>query len=159
MVVQFKLELQWWQAISRALEVAAEWIKDYAEFFEEALTLVEDSVDQAYETWWQSTWLWKWKDLDERTKIARQKRYWHYKNSPSNPKILRWTWAMQDSKNKVITDMMASLEYTDPKAKYHQFWFGVPARPFLVLNPKLSAEITRALQKHIDNVLGIANLR
>ncbi len=158
MAVSLKIELQWWSAISRSLEISAKWIKEFWPFFEESLWLVEESVDKAFETKGASTWS-RWKNLDARTTLARKRRYGYYKNNPNSPWILRWTWRMQESKLKIITELAWSLEYTDPKAKYHQFWYGVPKRSFIEFTPQLSAEITRALQKHINNVLWIANLR
>lgn len=159
MAVWLTIELQGGDKLSRSLEIAAREISDFEQFFDDSLTIVENSVQEAQKTSWSSTGLWKREGLSSRTQLARQRRYGYYKNAPSSPGVLRWTWKMLSSTVKTVKKKFWSLEYTDPRAKYHQFGMWVPKRPFLVLDPKTNAEITRALQKHIDDTFGIANLR
>lgn len=157
--MKLSFDIQGGDKLSRSLQIAAKWIKDYKKFFDDSLDIVEKNTDNNFKTQGSSTNEWRWKNLSSDTERARKNRSWHYRKQPSNPWVLRWTWQLQDGKDRRVGRTVASLEYTTPYAKYHQFGYWVPKRKFLEFNQTVNQEITRALQTHIDNVLWIANLR
>lgn len=153
MVFALKFEVLGGDTLIRQLDIAIGQLKDFSVPLQESMELIKAKTDQNFAKKTSDT-AWRWSSLSPSTTTARANRRWYYKNAPSNPGILRWTWRLQESVKIAVTSTMWSIEYTAPYAVYHQMWgWDVPRRKFLELDTSTKAEIARKFQTYVYNSL------
>lgn len=149
--------------VARNLRVFASRLDQMAEFYQEALDIVEFRIDDVFSREGSNVQKAEpWEPLAESTLKARARGWGYYKNQPSNPSMLRWTGTMQDNRTRTITDNYGVLRFPTSYAIYHQnpYIAGRPPRRVIIDidNPTI-AEIVRALQTKINRDMGISGLQ
>lgn len=147
--------------LSRNLRIAEVRLADYKPFLTRAIDIMKDRTDELFETEGGNVEKSpQWADLSASTRLARSKGWGYYRKKPNKPGVLRWTGKLQNSARKNATKDTGTLEYTAPYAVYHQRGGGkLPKRAILDLSNATNAEIVRALQSHVNDVLGISGLQ
>lgn len=160
-MAEVSFEVDGEKQLSRNLRVFARNMKNTQRFNKEAIDIVEQRSMEIFEK--QGSNVKKapvWKGLSDRTLKARRERTGYYKRPPSNPKILRWTGNLQNSRKKRATKQNGILEFTAPYSGFHQRGGGkLPKRVIIDLDNKTNAEIVRSLQKEINRQIGIFGLQ
>lgn len=144
--------------LSRNLRVTIDQIQHPADFFQDALTIIEARVNQVFAEQGQSLEHGPaWPALAPSTQKARDRRWGYYKNTPSNPSILRWTGNLQDNRTKTVNDDGGEIAWQEPYAIFHQRGDGgkPPQRMFVDVDNLTAAEVMRALQTHLNRETGI----
>ena len=145
--------MQGWDTISRSFDVMIRDVTKLNGFFEEALDIVKDHSDELFKSDWAKLKTGSKRDaLSKATERARANRSWHYKNAPSGRKwVLHWTWNLQNNTTKTIKKLSGILKYNAPYAEAHlKWWWKLPKRKFIELDPKTKMLIVKALQKKIS---------
>lgn len=159
--MQISFNVNGQQQLSRNLRVAVTQLPKMKEFFQEACDIVSEKSDSLFKA--QGTNVEKnpkWKNLAPSTVKARQMGWGYYKNKPSNPGILRWTGKMQESKTITVTDQAGKLEFQAPYAIHHQEGGNkLPRRAVIDLDNTTNTKIVKAMQKKIQEDLGIFGLQ
>lgn len=147
--------------LSRNLRVFVDSLNNMAPFYQDAIDIVKERGDSIFSAQWSNVEKWpKRKPLSASTQKARLNRRWYYKNSPSNPGILRWTGRLQTDITTRANDRFWSLEYNAPYAPYHQSgWWNLPRRPFLDLSNEVNTRLLKKLQEKIQKDIGIFGLQ
>lgn len=148
------------EKLSRAILDFDRGLKNMKPFYRDAIDIVHDRSKSIFANDGKNLVQWKWRPLKSSTIKARSRGWWSYSQAPSKPWVLRWTGKLQDSVKKVITNNSGQLSFTASYAPYHHNGTKtLPKRKLIELDPRTSAEIVRALQKHINKQIGISNLR
>lgn len=157
--MQIKFEVNGQIELSRNLRVLTTQLPNFREFLQDACEIVGERSDAIFQK--QGSNVEKaprWAALAPSTVKARQRGWWYYKNTPSNPGILRWTGKMQQSKMIKTTDTMWTLWFKDPKAIYHQTGSSkLPQRVLIDLDNPTNTKIVKSLQGKIQRDIGIFN--
>lgn len=144
------------EQLSRNIRRAADGIKDFQGFFENALDIIAARSDSLFAA--QGSNVQKgpaWPPLSEKTLKARKNRWGYYKRSPSRPGILRWTGNLQEKRDRHVSPMKGSLTFAMPYSGYHQDGSGkLPKRVIVDLSNPTNVEIVRALQAHMHKAVG-----
>ena len=107
--------------LSRNLRTLITQLPNMAEFYSDALDIVEKRSDDIFAS--KGTNVEKsdkWKDLAPSTKKARDRRWGYYKKSPNRPSTLRWTGRLQEDRTKTVQRDRAIFQFNAPYAIYHQ---------------------------------------
>jgi phage gpG-like protein len=150
------------EQVARNLRIPAQKLQRPAEFYRQAIILIEARINQVFAEQGSSVeHAGAWPQLAESTMKARTRRWGYYKNTPSNPSILRWTGAMQDHRIVTVNEDKGRIEFIEPYAVYHQRGSGdrPPQRMFIDIDDATATEITRALQKYIFETDGMSGIR
>lgn len=156
-MVQLNFKVSGATQLSRNLRLFVEKLSNLKEFFDEALTIVEGRSNALFGAQGRNVEkAGPWPPLAPSTIKARERRWGYYKRNPSNPSVLRWTGALQDSRARQVSDRFGRLEWTMPYAPYHQEGGGtLPRRVIVDLSNPTNAEIVRALQAKVQKDIGI----
>ncbi len=144
--------------VSRNLRLTADRIQHLAPFFRDAIGLIEARTNQIFADQGRSVEKANtWAPLAPSTLKARERGWGYYKNTPNNPSVLRWTGAMQEARVKNVNDSFGQLQFTDPKAAWHQEGNGgrPPRRVIIDIDNPTAAEIVRLLQAFIMQTQGV----
>lgn len=145
--------VQWWDNLVRKLDITIWSLKDFKKPMSESMDIVKKSVDKNFDSSGSET-SWKWAGLSASTKLARQKRWWYYRNSWGWNKPLVWSWNLRKNYTITTTNNSWKLEYNAEYAMYHQLGTRkMPKRKFVELNESTKAEISRIFQKYISEKL------
>lgn len=147
--------------LSRNLRLLDDRISDVKGFFLDALGVVEDRTDEIFSKEGSDVKKNpKWKKLADSTKKARSNRWGYYKKSPSKPSTMRWTGNLQKNRTKTANNRGGILKFNAPYAIYHQNGGKhLPKRAIIDIDNSTIAEITRSLQKKIQQEIGIYGLQ
>lgn len=160
-MVQIAFSVSWQQQLSRNLRVLVQNIADMEWFYNSAIDIVEKRTDEVFAWRWQNVEKNpSWKALAFTTQDARARRMWYYKREPNRPSIMRWTWRLQEDRKREVHKDHGMLAFNAPYAQYHQsWWWRLPRRAIIDLDNKTNAEIVRAMQKKINDDIGIFGLQ
>jgi len=151
--------VSWWN-LSRQLEKFIWTALKRPNYWDGVLKVMEELKDENFNTEW--SWLTinpRRSPLSVSTVRARKQRSWYYRQSPSRPKILRWTWNLQDNISYIKDSTYCAMKFNAKYALFHQDWSWRMRRSVFEFNPKVKAEIMRAIQKQFDEEVGIWNAR
>lgn len=155
--MQLTFIVNWEKQLSRNLRIFAVNIWNLQPFFKDSVDIVHERSNSIFKSSWSNVEKSPtWKPLSQSTLKARSSRKGYYRQSPSSPWVLRWTWKLQDNISKSFTKTSWKLEYLQPYAKYHQNWWKkLPKRAIIDLSNSTNALIIKALQKKINDDIWI----
>ena len=131
------------EVITRKLEYSVKQLGNLKPFFKEAFGMIEQNIDKNFKNT-ATQRFGAWKRLATSTVNARNKRQGYYRRNPNNPNILRWTGALQDNREILISQYGGQLTMTAPHAKYH-----IKTRPFLNLDRETESLILKNMSAYI----------
>lgn len=146
--MNIKMEFNW-ETLIRGLRDLELNDSDMRGFVSDWLDIVKDHTDDIFKS--EGAKLRnhnRWKQLDPKTKKARNRRRWYYKQNPSNPWILRRTGNLQDNTTKMVGTREGTLTWNAEYAKYHLNWPN--KRVFIELDEGSKADIVREAQKRME---------
>lgn len=135
-------------ALTRKFDYTISNLTNLRPFYEKTVELINKNLDKNFTR--EGAEASKWQSLSSRTLKARSLRQGYYSRSPSKPRILRWTGALQENKQIEATSDYARVTFMSTYAKFHQFGTKrVPARPFVKLDNSTNSLIIRNLENFI----------
>lgn len=158
-MAQLKFSVSGHVQLSRNLRVLADDIGDLKSFNQDAVNIVQERSNEIFKNQGKDIEKGaKWKPLSPTTEKMRRDRVGHYKKAPNKPGINRWTGRLQSDITKKATDKYGQFAYNAPYAKeVHEGNKAEkrPPRPIIDINKKTIDSLTKALQKKINDSIGI----
>lgn len=127
-------------------------------FASSALDIIKERSDELFENEWSNVQNGDpWKPLAPSTLKARERKRWHYKNTPSGtPGVLSWTRNLRDNVTKTIGSNEGRLKWNaDYAPKHQQGDVRTPRRKFVDIDRTTAEKIVKELQKELLQQVGI----